>query len=196
MGGATDFKLLDRKVVAAWETMGESQLFYRAMVTWLGFKNEKVYFQIPEQRRRPSSWSTWRLVALALTALTSFTSVPLRLVSVLGTVFTLLGLGLGIRALYLWLGGSAISGSNTVIVLQLIMGGCVMLTLSLIGHYVSNIGQEVRRRPRFVLADCAEGTPMKDAKGRCIAEPEPIALIQKHSISPPSQIAQRKTLAN
>ncbi len=153
MSGATDFKLLDRRVVDAWLKMGETQLFYRGMVSWLGFTRAEVPFSVGEGRKKRSGWSNRELIAYAVGALTSFSSAPLHIVTVLGFwLFMIAGI-LGGRTLYLWFGGAAVTGFSTVILLQLMIGGCVMISLGIIGHYISNIYHEVKRRPRYVIAD-------------------------------------------
>lgn len=151
MSGATDFKLLDRRVVDALLRMDETQSFYRGMVAWLGFQHAEISFDVKDDHKTDSAWSSPRLIIFALTALTSFTSAPLQIVTGLGTLLFVFATGLAARTLYLWASGEAVTGFTTVILLQLIIGGCIMISLGIIGHYISNIYLEVKRRPRYLL---------------------------------------------
>ncbi len=153
MSGATDFKLLDRRVVDALLRMNETKVFYRGMVAWLGFKHAEITFDVGDQRRSQSTWSGARLIFFAMAALTSFTSAPLQIVTTLGIFLFAVALALGGRTLFLWLNGEAVTGFTTVILLQLIIGSCVMVSLGVIGHYISNIYHEVKRRPRYILTE-------------------------------------------
>ena len=163
MTGATDFKLLDRRVVDALSRMSETQSFYRGMVAWLGFKHAEISFDVGGDLEKESAWSSPRLIIFALTALTAFTSAPLQIVTALGALLVVLGIGLASRSVYLWLSGAAVTGFTTVILLQLIIGGCVMISLGIIGHYISNIYLEVKRRPRYVLAESITESPRRTA---------------------------------
>jgi len=153
---ASDYKLLDRRVVDAWLQMRERSVFFRGMSAWLGFRHKQVYFAVPERQNGASSWSTLKLVRLALTAVTAFSTAPLHLVSAAGAVFAVFALILGTQALYLKLTGSAVTGFTTVILLLLIIGCVLMFALGIIGEYLARIYEEVKARPRYVVAERIE----------------------------------------
>jgi len=148
-----DFKLLDRKVVNAWLRMGETCTFYRGMTEWLGFRHVRLPIEIEKRAGGDTSWSLLRLIALALTATTSFSTIALHLVTLLGIIFIVFAAALGAHTLILWVSGRAIEGFTTVILLQLIIGGCIMLGLGAIGQYLANIYWETKKRPRYVLGE-------------------------------------------
>jgi glycosyltransferase involved in cell wall biosynthesis len=150
--GATDFKLLDRRVVDAWLEMGERSLFFRGMTAWLGFKRIRIPFAVPKRVGGESKWPIIRLIKLALTGITAFSSVPLQLISFAGAGFLVFAIGLGGQTLYLKVTGVAVSGFTTVILLLLIIGSALMIGLGIIGEYLSRIYEEVKRRPRYVVA--------------------------------------------
>ena len=156
LSGASDYKLLDRKVVEAWRGMEERQLFYRGMTEWLGFRHVRLPFEVGSRKGGRTAWSFVALVRLALTALTSFTSFPLHIVTLGGLAFLLAATALGAWTLYRWIGNNAIGGFTTVILLQLVIGSAVMLSLGVIGEYVSQVYKEVKKRPRYVVADTIE----------------------------------------
>ncbi len=153
--GASDFKLMDRRVLAAWRAMGERSLFFRGMNAWLGFKRAEIAFAVPARAGGDSGWSAWQLVRLAMSAITAFSSAPLYLVALSGVGFTLFALLLAVQTLYLKLSGQAVDGFTTVILLILLVGGVVLLALGIIGSYIARIYEEVKGRPRYVVAETA-----------------------------------------
>ena len=152
---ASDFKLLDRKVIAAWRRFGERATFFRGLVAWLGFSATQLSFEVPARSDGPSRWSVRSLTQLALRAVTSFSAIPLQLVTVLGLLTLLIGAVVGLQAVRLWYQGRALPGFTTVILLQLIVGGFLMISLGIIGSYLARIYDEVKARPRYVVREVA-----------------------------------------
>ena len=150
---ASDFKLLDRRVVDAWRDMGERNLFFRGMVAWLGFKRAQVRFTVPDRVGGRSGWTLLKLVKLAVTAVTAFSVAPLQLVTFVGTIYFLFAVAIGIQTLYNWFSGIAVSGFTTVILLLLIISGVQMVCLGIFGAYIARIYDEVKGRPRYVVRD-------------------------------------------
>jgi polyisoprenyl-phosphate glycosyltransferase len=154
--GASDFKLLDRRVVEAWRSMGERNVFFRGMASWLGFTRVPVEFTVPKRRSGVSSWSLPRLVRLALTAVTAFSFKALQLVTALGVGFIAFAFILGVYTVAFWVTGRALSGFTTVILVVLLTGGTIMMALGIVGEYLARIYEEVKQRPRYVIADAVE----------------------------------------
>jgi glycosyltransferase involved in cell wall biosynthesis len=152
---ASDFKLLDRRVVDAWRQFGERATFFRGLVSWLGFRRTQVRFEVPPRATGRSRWSWVALMRLAIQSVTSFSALPLQLVTLLGVGILLLALIVGVQALRLWYEGLALPGFTTVILLQLIIGGFLMMSLGIIGTYVARIYDEVKGRPRYVVQEIA-----------------------------------------
>ncbi len=161
--GSTDFKLLDRRVVDTWRQLGEHSLFFRGMVAWLGFKRVQIPFSVSGRAGGGSSWTFFRLVVLAVDAVTAFSSSPLRIVTMAGLAFLAGAFVLTVNTLYQWASGVEVSGFATVIILLLIIGSGLMIALGIIGEYVARIYEEVKGRPRYVTA------------ARCGLEPSPPA---------------------
>lgn len=153
LSGASDFKLLDRKVVDAWLRLEERQLFYRGMIEWLGFSHARIPFEVDQRTGGASRWSMIGLFWYAVTALTSFSSLPLHIVTLTGGSFLLVAVTLGCWSLVRWALGTAIGGFTTVILLQLFIGSILMVSLGIIGQYLAHIYAEVKRRPRYVVAE-------------------------------------------
>jgi len=151
--GSSDFKLLDRKVIDAWLDMRERNTFFRGMITWLGYRRKQISFSVPRRRLTQSRWSFFSLFRLAIIAITAFSSLPLHAVTVLGGLFLLCAGFFSGYALLLYFTGLALPGFTTVIILELLIGGLLMVSLGIIGTYISQIYQEVKYRPRYVVAE-------------------------------------------
>src|SRR5256885_2085129 len=151
--GSSDFKLLDRKVIDAWLDMRERNTFFRGMITWLGYRRRQITFSVPRRRQTQSRWTFFRLVRLAVIASTAFSSLPLHVVTVLGGMFLLGAAVFSGYALLLYFAGLAFPGFTTVIILELVIGGVLMISLGIIGTYIAQIYQEVKYRPRYVIAE-------------------------------------------
>jgi dolichol-phosphate mannosyltransferase len=150
---ASDFKLLDRRVVDEWRRLGERATFFRGLVSWLGFRRTQIPFEVPPREGGGSRWSLRCLTSLAVHAVTSFSALPLQIVTVLGLITLIVAAGIGVQALRLWYTGEALPGFTTVIVLQLMIGGFLMMSLGIIGTYIARIYDEVKGRPRYVVRD-------------------------------------------
>lgn len=150
---ASDFKLLDRKVVEAMKQMPERMTFFRGMSAWVGFERRTFHFEVAERVDGGSSkWSLKRLITLAVTAVTSYTSAPLHCITVLGVIMFLGSIVLGIQTLYMKLAGHALGGFTTVILLLLFIGSMIMISLGIIGLYLMKIYHEMKGRPRYLTS--------------------------------------------
>ncbi len=161
LGQASDFKLMDRKVVEAWKEMPERATFFRGMSAWLGFERKQISFDVAERVNGKSKWSLLRLIRLAVNAITSYTSIPLHFITMLGICLFILAVVLGIQTLYMYFSGKALSGFTTVILLQLIIGSSIMISLGMIGIYLTKIYKEVKSRPRYLVSQCIKGGDKK-----------------------------------
>ena len=157
MSRASDFKLLDRKAVNVILTMREKRAFFRALSSWVGFRTTEVSYEVRERTAGESKWSTWSLMKYAVSNITAFTAMPLHLVTIFGVITLLTSVVLGIIALVQKIAGTALGGFTTVIILLLFLGSLVMISLGIIGYYVGNIYEEIKDRPRYIIADtCGE----------------------------------------
>ena len=152
MNATSDFKLLDRKVVEAMLELPERNTFFRALSFWAGFKSTSVSFDVEERKAGKSKWSFSGLVKYAVSNTTSFTTAPLKFVFILGMLLMVFSFVLGIETLVNYFLGIAADGFTTVILLLLIVGGCIMISLGIIGHYIARIYEEVKGRPRYIVS--------------------------------------------
>lgn len=152
MGSSSDFKLLDRKVVDTLNKLPERNVFFRALSFWVGYKKATVYYSVQERTAGESKWSTKALVKYALTNITSFSSAPLHIITVLGFVMLAVSVVFGVIALVQKLSGAAVAGFTTVIILLLFASSAIMISLGIIGYYVARIYDEIKGRPRYIIS--------------------------------------------
>lgn len=154
LANASDFKLLDRVAVDVLiERLPERGRFYRGLAQWIGFPQANVQFNVAPRVAGAGKWSLLGLVNLAMTAILSFTSAPLRLVTILGFV-TLVFAGLvGGEALMSWVQGNAAAGFLTLEFTLLIIGSFVMISLGIVGEYIARIYEELKGRPAYLLEE-------------------------------------------
>ncbi len=167
LSGASDFKLLDRRVVEVYRNMPERNLFFRGLVRWMGFKHVSVPFDVDPRTDGGSKWSAAKLLRLAVGSIVSFSTVPLQFVTFAGAAFLFVAMLLGGHSLYLKFAGGAVEGFTTVILLVLFASSLVMIALGIIGQYIAKIYEEVKRRPRYVVSRHARGS-----RERTPAEPQ------------------------
>lgn len=153
MRGASDFKLLDRKVIDCLNNMPERLTFFRAMSSWVGFKTEKIYFEVEPRKSGKTSWSLGGLFKYAVSSITSFSSIPMQVVTICGVILFFISLVLGVNTLYNKISGNSLEGFSTVILLQLFTSSIIMFSLGVIGYYLSKIYEEIKNRPRYIVGD-------------------------------------------
>jgi glycosyltransferase involved in cell wall biosynthesis len=167
--GASDFKLLNRRTVDAWLQMEERDVFFRGMTAWLGFTRVQVPFEVANREGGQSGWSFLRRLKLALTGLSAFSSLPLQFVTFAGLFFLLFSALFGLYTLALQLSGRSVTGFATVIILLLLIGSLLMISLGIIGEYLARIYEEVKRRPRYVVARSLESPASQQPNYRTLS---------------------------
>lgn len=165
MNASSDYKLLDRKVVDVLLELPEKNTFFRALTFWAGFKTTTVEYEVQERAYGQSKWSLLSLMKYAITNATSFSTLPLQLVTIMGMISILFSIILAIQTMIKYLSGTAVEGFTTVILLVLIIGGFIMLSLGIIGHYIARIYEEVKGRPRYIISKVTDNV-MGNATGK------------------------------
>lgn len=157
MSRASDFKLLDRKAVDTLLALREKNAFFRALSSWIGFRTAQVEFEVQPRVEGTSKWSLRSLVRYAVTNLAAFSTAPLQIVTLLGILVFVSSLILGGHSLWQKFTGQALEGFTTVILLILLIGSILMLCLGIIGYYLAKIYEEIKDRPRYIVAEhCGE----------------------------------------
>ncbi|TAK73601.1 MAG: glycosyltransferase [Gammaproteobacteria bacterium] len=154
---AGDFRLLDRKIVEALQQFPERTRFMKGLYAWVGFKKIGVPFEVKDRAAGKSSWRFSKLTELAITGITSFSDIPLRVWGVVGFVISLIAL---IYAIYIvtitLIYGADLPGFPTLVVAIMFLGGIQLLSVGILGEYIARIFTEVKQRPKYLL-QCKEG---------------------------------------
>jgi glycosyltransferase involved in cell wall biosynthesis len=149
-----DFRLMDRRVVEALQQLPERTRFMKGLFAWVGFRQTSVLFDRAERHRGQTTWNYWKLWNFALEGITSFSSFPLKIWSYVGLFFSSLAFIYGsfliIRTLIL---GIDVAGYASLMVTLLFLGGIQLISLGVIGEYISRIYEEVKGRPLYLVRD-------------------------------------------
>lgn len=151
MARASDFKMLDRKVVDEYIKLPERNIFFRALSSWMGYKSITVEFDVRDRASGASKWSLESLVKYAVGSISAFSTAPMQLITLSGVFFFFFSLVMGIQSLMKWFSGDALEGFTTVILLILIIGSLIMVSLGIIGYYLARIYEEIKARPRYIV---------------------------------------------
>ena len=154
--GATDFRLLDKKVILEFNKLTELTRITRGLIAWMGFKREFIYFQANDRQNGEATYTTLKRAKLALSAVISQSLFPLRLSGYLGLFISFVS---GILGLFIFIEKYILndplnmnfSATATLAVIILFLVGIILSCLGLIGLYVGNIQKEVSNRPMYIV---------------------------------------------
>lgn len=149
-----DFSLLDKKVVEIIRNMPESKIFIRGLRSWVGFKQKGLEYERAKRFGGKSKYTFKKLLNLAFAGYFNFSSIPLKFASFSGILFSLIGF---LGALYIIIMklafGIPLAGWTSIMVTMLFLGGIQLLTVGIIGEYISLVFNEVRRRPGYIICE-------------------------------------------
>ena len=149
-----DFRLLDRKCIEALRELRETQRYTKVMYCWIGFKKKEIDFVQGDRLSGKSSFNFWLLLRLSLEGITSFTTLPLRIATVLGLLCSLCAFCYMVYILVCtMLYGDPVAGYPTLMVIILFMGGAQLLSLGIIGEYLGRIFHESKHRPVYIVSE-------------------------------------------
>jgi len=149
--GASDYRLMDRKVVNSLLRMKERVRFFRGLTSWTGYREVRIPFDVSERMGGESGWTSRQLVQLAITAITSFTAKPLIWVFGMGAFGILISFLLGIQALVSQFSGVAVSGWTSLTIVILFFGSANLIATGLVGIYLARVFDEVKARPVYLI---------------------------------------------
>lgn len=151
---AADFRLMDRRVVDAFKNMPERARFIRGMLAWLGFKQIGIGYRQGDRFAGERTYTIRQTARMAMYAILSFSSIPLRMTSVLGFFTLLAGLLYAAYILFAKIAGWHVEPGWTGLMLTvLILGGVQLICLGVIAEYIGRIFEEVKRRPLYVVRE-------------------------------------------
>ena len=154
-----DFRLLDRKCIEALRQLRESQRYTKGMYCWIGFRKKEIRFEQGDRLEGQSSFNFWRLLKLAMQGITSYTTFPLKIATVLGLLASLLAFCYMFYILVCSLVyGDPVRGYPTIMVTMLFLGGAQLLSLGVIGEYLGRIFHESKHRPVYIVSEMKSAT--------------------------------------
>ncbi len=159
---AGDFRLMDRAVVRALHALPERNRFMKGLYAWVGFKSVALPFVPLDRAGGRSSFSFKRLSDLAISGLTAFTTLPLRVWSVIGAGISFCAICYGLYiALSAFLFGNNVPGWATLSAGLMLFSGVQLLSIGIMGEYLGRVYDEVKQRPIYLLARDINHSPLK-----------------------------------
>lgn len=147
-----DFRLLSRRVVEHLRNCKESNLLLRGLVPQLGFRSASVYYNRQLRFAGETKYSLSKMLSLAITGVTSFTEIPLKVITVLGLLVSAFSFALAVWAFAVKLFlNAAIPGWASIVIPVYFLGGIQLLCLGVIGQYLAKIFAETKARPRYIV---------------------------------------------
>ena len=148
---SADYRLMDARALDALAQYGEANLFLRGIVASMGFTTAKVYYRRAERFAGESKYPLAKMVSFAVDGITSFSIVPLRIVTGVGFLFVLVALAMVVYAIVSLVRGVTVSGWTSLMASIWFVGGALMLSLGVVGEYVGRIYLESKHRPRYYV---------------------------------------------
>jgi len=165
--GSGDFRLLDRRAVDAMNRLGETARFSKGLYSWIGFRTLGIPYTVCERADGASRWKLRRLARLAIDGITSFSTVPLRVWSLLGIMISAAAFLYGLVVLFQTLAfGRDSPGFATLIISILFLAGIQLISLGVVGEYLGRVFEEVKGRPLFIVAEEVGFAPSQQAGDR------------------------------
>jgi len=147
-----DFRIIDSKVREVLNNMPESNKFIRGQVAWAGFRQVSVEFIREERKHGQTGYPLRKMIRFAMNGITGFSDFPLRFASILGFIFSIVAFLIIIYALVSkFVLHQVITGWTSVIISSMFIGGIQLITLGILGEYISRINSDVRNRPLYVV---------------------------------------------
>lgn len=188
--GAADFCLVSRRVAGALHSMRERHRFLRGLISWSGFSRALVPYRAAARAAGESKYTLFKMVGMALDAIVSFSTAPIRLATRLGFLITALGfVYLAWNLIRAFVIGQMAPGWASLIGVTMILGGSQLMFIGLIGQYVARMFEELKGRPLYILKQepplpqhrAPEAAAAPPAGSRVISPPEPAAAPSRSS---------------
>lgn len=158
-----DFRLISRDVLEYLKKMKEPDKYLRGQIAWMGFKSTYVMFERDERKFGKTNYPFKKMLRLAFNGITAFSDSPLKLATSMGFIVCSLSFLIGLYALYgYFFGHDTVPGWASTIISVTFLGGVQLLSLGIIGEYISRIINNVRDRPLYIIDQSTIDTEKKD----------------------------------
>jgi polyisoprenyl-phosphate glycosyltransferase len=158
-----DFRLLDAKCIHSMRMLRETQRYTKGLYCWIGFRKKSIEFCQQGRTAGSSSFNYMRLIDLAIEGITSYTTAPLRISTVMGVIVSAVAL---LYMLYVLVKtlivGDPVQGYPTLIIVILFLGGLQLLSLGILGEYLGRVFHETKHRPVYLVGEEHEASPKKE----------------------------------
>ena len=152
--GVADFRLFDKKVLNSLKLYNEYDLFFRGIIANIGFKQTEISYTPARREHGSSKYSFRKMVSLAISGITGFSVFPLRILTVLGIIFSFLSLCYGLYAIGVrFFTDQAVVGWASVMAGVYFLGGLQIAALGICGEYIGKTFLEVKKRPHYIIAE-------------------------------------------
>ena len=148
---AGDFRLMGRNVVLTLRSLRETNRFVRGMVAWVGFKQTALHYERAGRFAGETHYTLRKMVRLAIDAMTSFSTIPLRISSWLGVFGAMVSLGIVVWALLTDFFGHVVPGWTTVVATVAGASSVQLIMIGVLGEYVGRIYEEIKQRPLYIV---------------------------------------------
>ena len=149
-----DFRIMDRKIVDVLKQMPEQQKFLRGQISWIGFNQTYVEYERDERNAGETGYTYKKMIRFALDGITSFSNFPLKFASICGFVVSGIAFIVALYALYArFVSGHYVEGWTSIIISVLFLGGIQLISIGIIGEYISRLSSNVRNRPLYIIND-------------------------------------------
>lgn len=148
-----DFRLMSKRAVAHLSQLREQDRFVRGLVSWIGFKQAPVYYQREKRYAGETKYPYKKMLKFALDGLTSFSSVPLKLATLLGYFTSFLALLYGCSVFIQKILGITVQGWATIMVGMLFLGGVQLICIGIMGEYIARIFNQTKQRPMYIVEE-------------------------------------------
>ena len=151
-----DYRLVSSRALKEFANFKEVNIFLRGMFPLVGFKSTCVYYERHERIAGESHYPLKKMLALAFDGITSLSIKPIRIITGLGVVISLVAFALIVYALVSYFTGNVVSGWASSLIVTCFLGGIQLISLGVIGEYIGKIYMETKARPRFIISERTE----------------------------------------
>ena len=148
-----DFRLTSKQVIDELSRYGEFHIFLRGIFPSLGFPHSIVYFDEKERKAGETKYSFTKMLKFSIQGITSFSIVPLRVITAIGAIVFLVCIILMIYTFVTWLSGNVVKGWSSTLLAIYFIGGIQLLAIGILGEYIGKIYEQVKARPRFIIQE-------------------------------------------
>lgn len=149
-----DFFLVDKVVLDTLKSSKEKHISLMALIQWMGFTHDYILYKKQPRKAGVSKWNFWKKIKLFIDSFVAFSYMPIRVVSIMGFLFSIVGFSYALFLILRWLiFNVTVEGWTSLICVVLLSSGVQMIMLGIIGEYLWRTLEETRKRPRYIIEE-------------------------------------------